>query len=158
MKNTVKFNNQTVGYVFSGWRDDDEVFLFDFGDSELVDRDGDDYYVHLEYHSEENRWVEEIWWEDEYLSFGEWTGANNQLRHDLDEIEEMLKKTLAMSENTISTKEVVDTLRSLEYGYSGYSIKDDRLEGAYIFVSELTGLSADALNEMINNVSIDPAP
>ena len=50
---------------------------------------------------------------------------------------------------TISQKEVIDTLRSLEYGYSGYSIKDERLEGAYLLASELTGLSIDALNENI---------
>lgn len=46
---------------------------------------------------------------------------------------------------SISRKDVIDTLRALEYGYSGYTIKDDRLEGAYIFASELTGLSVDAI-------------
>ena len=51
--------------------------------------------------------------------------------------------------DTLSVKCVVDTLRAIKYGYSGYSIKDDRLEGAYILASELTGLSIDALNEMV---------
>lgn len=54
--------------------------------------------------------------------------------------------------STISQKEVIDTLRSLEYGYSGYSIQDDRLEGAYLLASELTGISVDAINEEITNV------
>ena len=54
-------------------------------------------------------------------------------------------------QSTISQKEIVDTLRSLEYGYSGYSIKEDRLEGAYLFASELTGLSVDSLAEYVAN-------
>ena len=54
--------------------------------------------------------------------------------------------------NTISGKDIIDTIRSLEYGYSGYSIQDDRLEGAYLLASELTGMSVDAINEEITNV------
>lgn len=53
---------------------------------------------------------------------------------------------------TISQKEVVDTLRSIVYGYSGWTIKDERLEGAYIFASELTGMSTDRLEEEINKI------
>ena len=53
--------------------------------------------------------------------------------------------------DTISQKDVVDTLRSLEYGYSGYSIRDDRLEGAYIFASELLGKSVDAIANVVVN-------
>ena len=52
--------------------------------------------------------------------------------------------------DTISAKSVVDTLRALEYGYSGWTLKNDRLEGAYILASELTGLSVDALNSCVS--------
>ena len=52
--------------------------------------------------------------------------------------------------DTISAKSVVDTLRALEYGYSGWTLKNDRLEGAYILASELTGLSVDALNNCVS--------
>ncbi|MBO5551449.1 MAG: hypothetical protein J5966_05770 [Lachnospiraceae bacterium] len=54
--------------------------------------------------------------------------------------------------SVFTEKEILDTLRSLQYGYNGYSIKDDRLEGAMILVSELTGMSLDAINEQINAV------
>lgn len=53
--------------------------------------------------------------------------------------------------NIISAKSVVDTLRAIEYGYSGYSIKNDRLEGAYVLASELTGLSIDTLSSYVNS-------
>ena len=54
--------------------------------------------------------------------------------------------------DTISTETVVETLRNLEIGCNGYSLKDDKLEGAYLFASELTGLSVDTLNEYVNNM------
>lgn len=94
MKNTVYFNGKNVKYCSSGWRDDDNVFLFDFGDGELVDNDGDSYFIHLEYYEERNEWREEIWWEDEYLTVGEWTGMTAQLRDDLNDIEEFIEKEL----------------------------------------------------------------
>lgn len=74
-----------------------------------------------------------------------------------DEVLELVKgqKTSRTGEelsdaNIISVKAVVDTLRAIKYGYNGYSVKDDRLEGAYIFASELTGLSIDALGSYVN--------
>ncbi len=56
---------------------------------------------------------------------------------------------------TLSPQNVVDTLKAIQYGYAGWTIKDDRLEGAYVLASELTGLSVDALGEMVENPYLD---
>lgn len=50
---------------------------------------------------------------------------------------------------SIDKKSVLDTLRALEYGYSGYSINGDRLEGAYILASELTGMTVGEIGEHV---------
>ena len=54
-----------------------------------------------------------------------------------------------MAHKKISTKEIVDTLKAIRYGYSGWTIKDDRLEGAYILASELTGKSIRELEDLV---------
>ena len=89
---TVLFNNQHVRY--GNYKYNSDVCVFDFGDGELKDFCGDDYFVHLEYYPDKNVWIEEIWWEDECLPFGTWTGTTVQLRHDLDEIENFIEKEL----------------------------------------------------------------
>lgn len=44
---------------------DNVTFCFDFGEGELVDKDGDSYFVHVEYHLNTGEWVFENWYEDE---------------------------------------------------------------------------------------------
>ena len=51
---------------------------------------------------------------------------------------------------TISQKDVVDTMKALLYGYSGYDLSEKQKEGIFAFASELTGLSEDTLAEMAN--------
>lgn len=52
------------------WRDV-ITFVFDIGDGDLVDSDGDNYFIHVEYHVDTDKYVYEIWWDDEYLNLDE---------------------------------------------------------------------------------------
>lgn len=45
---------------------DDNTFVFDIGDGDLTDSNGEDYFIHAEYHTDEDKFVFEIWWEDDY--------------------------------------------------------------------------------------------
>lgn len=52
------------------WKDVN-VFALDIGDGDLTDSVGDDYFIHVEYYTDEDKFVFEIWWEDEYLNLNE---------------------------------------------------------------------------------------
>ena len=66
---TIKFRNEEVSCMY-GWLDND-TFGFDFGDGEFVDSEGDDYFIHIEYHVTDNKWIVEIWWEDDNIDIEE---------------------------------------------------------------------------------------
>lgn len=57
--------------------------------------------------------------------------------------------------STFSPREVADTLKALAYGYAGKTVSPEQMEGAYMFASELLGVSVDALGEYVNE-SVEP--
>lgn len=62
------FRGNSVSF---GWHwSDEDTFGLDFGDGEFVDSQGQDYFIHFEYHVKDNIWVIEVWWEDEALPIG----------------------------------------------------------------------------------------
>lgn len=61
--------NKEVSFSYI-WKDTN-IFAIDIGDGDLTDNDGDDYFIHVEYYTNEDKYVFEIWWEDEYLNLNE---------------------------------------------------------------------------------------
>ena len=55
--------------------------------------------------------------------------------------------------STFSPREVVDTLKSVVYGYAGHDLSEDEKNGCYIMASELLGVSVDALNEEVERTA-----
>lgn len=66
---TIKFRNKEVFFMYN-WLDDD-TFTLDFGDGEFVDSEENNYFIHIEYHVTDNKWIIEIWWEDDNISIDE---------------------------------------------------------------------------------------
>lgn len=60
----ISFRNRGVSYS-AGWQDG--LYVFDFGDGEFVDSDGDSYFIHVEYNPDKNKWIAEVWWEDDHM-------------------------------------------------------------------------------------------
>lgn len=52
------------------WRDD-TTFCFDIGDRDFKDSNGDDYFIHVEYWTDKDKFVFEIWWDNGYLNINE---------------------------------------------------------------------------------------
>lgn len=69
------------------WQDND-TFVFQFGDGEFTDRDGNDYFLHLEYHVADNEWVTEVFWQDEAHVIG-FPGSDEYITRD--EVEQVKK-------------------------------------------------------------------
>ena len=46
---------------------DDVTFRFDFGDGRFVDDDGEPYFIHCEYHVDADKFIFEVWWEENYI-------------------------------------------------------------------------------------------
>ncbi len=93
----VKFDGKEINYVPSG-QINEGVFIFDLGDGELKDVEGDDYFLHLEYIKDKNEWIEEIWFDDDYILFKEWAYATEQMKKDLNNIEVFFQKEFITSE------------------------------------------------------------
>ena len=60
MMGKFNFRGKEIGYSYE-WLDDD-TFVFQFGDGEFQDEDGD-YFIHFEYHVKDNEWVVEVFWD-----------------------------------------------------------------------------------------------
>jgi len=41
--------------------------VFDFGDGEFFDKNGESYFYHIEFHRDTNEWIYEQWYEDEVV-------------------------------------------------------------------------------------------
>lgn len=59
--NTYPFRGKQLSYDLH-WLDD-FTFIFDFGDGDLYDEDGDSYFIHCEYHTDDDTFEFEIWYE-----------------------------------------------------------------------------------------------
>ena len=60
MMGKFNFRGRKITYSYE-WLDDD-TFVFQFGDGEFQDEDGD-YFIHFEYHVKDNEWVVEVFWD-----------------------------------------------------------------------------------------------
>ena len=60
MMGKFNFRGREITYSYE-WLDDD-TFVFQFGDGEFQDEDGD-YFIHFEYHVKDNEWVVEVFWD-----------------------------------------------------------------------------------------------
>lgn len=67
-KNIFRFRGLDVSYDYC-WRDND-TFIFQFGDGELKEENGDSYFIHFEYHLSDDEWVITIWWENDNAPIG----------------------------------------------------------------------------------------
>lgn len=68
MSEKIPFRGNEVSCSMS-WPDD-YTFAFDIGDGEFTDSDGDDYFIHFEYHAYDDEWVVEVCFENEALQVG----------------------------------------------------------------------------------------
>lgn len=57
----VALQNHTYIYL------DKNTFCFEFGEGVFVDKDGDSYFYHVEYHLDVKEWVFQKWYEDEVV-------------------------------------------------------------------------------------------
>ena len=62
--NTINFKGQLLHYDL--FYIDKNTFCMDFGDGELKDSDGEDYFWHIEYHLDTKEYIFEIWYENEH--------------------------------------------------------------------------------------------
>ena len=65
-ENTINFMNKIIHYGNIGWSDAN-TFVIDFGDGELTDEWGDDYFIHVEYHPKELNFIISVWYEDDNM-------------------------------------------------------------------------------------------
>lgn len=65
----ISFRGQDIPYT-SEWQDND-TYLFRFGDGEFMDSEGDDYYLRFEYHVSDEEWIIEIQWVDDNMDISE---------------------------------------------------------------------------------------
>jgi hypothetical protein len=65
---TIRWRGQEVSCLF--YQNNDETsYKFDFGDGELVNEDGEEYFIHCELNNDNNNWnyVFEFWFENDFL-------------------------------------------------------------------------------------------
>lgn len=68
MSDRFNFRGQEISYQWN-WLDNN-TFIFQFGDGEFIDLESE-YFIHFEYHTEDNEWIIEIWWEDDSINVNE---------------------------------------------------------------------------------------
>lgn len=56
------FKSKETSYSWN-WLDKN-TFVLDFGDGEFIDSDGDIFFIHCEYHLDNQEFIFEIYWED----------------------------------------------------------------------------------------------
>ena len=98
-ESTFKFRNQRVSFEYH-WLDDN-TFIFQFGDGELTDPEGDNYFLHFEYHLMENKWIITIWWENENICIDELDQTDVQAFITREEILEVKKIALEKADQEI---------------------------------------------------------
>ena len=65
----------------SYWNDDTS-FALDIGDGELIDKDGNSYFIHCEYNCDNGIWyyIFEIWFENDSCNIFRYVGKENALK------------------------------------------------------------------------------
>lgn len=70
------FRGKKVTYDWE-WLDDD-TFVFQFGDGEFQDEYGD-YFIHFEYHVEDNEWIVEVFWNSDAAVIGDINNSDDYI-------------------------------------------------------------------------------
>ena len=76
MMGKFKFREKEIAYSYE-WLDDD-TFVFQFGDGEFQDENGD-YFIHFEYHVKDNEWVIEVFWDGDVAVIGDINNADDYI-------------------------------------------------------------------------------
>lgn len=71
---TLRFRNQDLPYA-TNWLDK-HTFQFWFGEDHLLDKEGDPYMIFFEYHTDEIKWIVEIRWEQDHVSWDSLVNPN----------------------------------------------------------------------------------
>lgn len=71
---TLRFRNQDLPYA-TNWLDK-HTFQFWFGEDHLLDKEGDSYMIFFEYHTDEIKWIVEIRWEQDHVSWDSLVNPN----------------------------------------------------------------------------------
>lgn len=85
-----RFNFRGREILYQCHWDDDNIFVFQFGDGEFTDL-ASEYFIHFEYHLEDNKWVIEVWWEDDNIDIKELDKCDTDKYITENEIEEVKK-------------------------------------------------------------------
>ncbi len=80
------FRGNQITYDWE-WLDDD-TFVFQFGDGEFQDEDGE-YFIHFEYHVKDNEWIVEVFWDADVAVIGNINNADNYIT--VKEMEQVIK-------------------------------------------------------------------
>ena len=95
MPKKIKFRDKEIFYNYH-WIDEN-TFIFDFGDGEFVDSEEHDYFIHFEYHLDNDKWIVEIWWEDDNLNIDEFDESDADeyiMEHEIEEVIEFAEQLL----------------------------------------------------------------
>ena len=85
----IRFRGRDISYSCE-WLDND-TYVFQFGEGEFSDSEGDDYFLRFEYHVSDEEWVIEIWWELDNIDISELDRFDSDEYITKQEIEEVKK-------------------------------------------------------------------
>lgn len=66
MNDKIIFRGKELDYLCD-WLDH-ITFRFEFGVGVFTDSEGDDYFIHCEYHADDDRFIFEAWFEYDYIN------------------------------------------------------------------------------------------
>lgn len=100
-RKTLLFREQEIQY-YTNWLDDDTFELW-FGENIFIDSDGDDYFIHIEYHLDDNEWVIEIYFEEEFVLIEDFINPDEYItKKEIEEIKKIAIKEMKIYENDSS--------------------------------------------------------
>lgn len=85
------FRDQKITFDYN-WLDDD-TFIFQFGDDQLTDSDGLEYFIHFEYHLADDEWIVEIFWDDDATEVIGFDGSDEYItEQEIEQVKEFAKQ------------------------------------------------------------------
>lgn len=100
-RKTLLFREQEIQY-YTNWFDDDTFELW-FGENIFIDSDGDDYFIHIEYHLDDNEWVIEFYFEEEFVLIEDFINPDEYItKKEIEEIKKIAIKEMKIYENDSS--------------------------------------------------------
>ena len=100
-RKTLLFREQEIQY-YTNWLDDDTFELW-FGEDIFVDSEGDEYFIHIEYHLDDDEWVTEIYFEEEFVLIEDFINPDKYItKKEIEEIKKIAIKEMKIYENDSS--------------------------------------------------------